>query len=74
MEIDSLGTDPERLPVLDRKERIIALLPGSRMGEIQRILPRLLKAVTLIAKGQAPNGDGGTIFLFNVQSSKFKVL
>jgi lipid-A-disaccharide synthase len=39
-------------PVFEKNERIIALLPGSRMGEIQRILPRLLKAVTLIAEGQ----------------------
>ena len=53
------GTDPERAPVLRRKERIVALLPGSRMGEIQRILPRLLKAVTLIAKGQTLNETGG---------------
>ena len=53
------GTDPERSPVLKGKERIIALLPGSRMGEIQRILPRLLKAVTLIAKGQTLNESGG---------------
>ena len=29
------------------------------MGEIQRILPRLLKAVTLIAKGQTLNETGG---------------
>ena len=54
-----VGTDPESAPVLKRKERIVALLPGSRMGEIQRILPRLLKAVTLIAKGQTLNETGG---------------
>ena len=54
-----VGTDPESTPVLKRKERIVALLPGSRMGEIQRILPRLLKAVTLIAKGQTLNETGG---------------
>ena len=55
----STGTDPERSPVSERNERIVALLPGSRMGEIQRILPRLLKAVTLIAKGQTLNENGG---------------
>ena len=55
----STGTDPERVPVLKRNERIVALLPGSRMGEIQRILPRLLKAVKLIAKGQALMETGG---------------
>ena len=55
----SVGTDPERSPVLKRNERIVALLPGSRMGEIQRILPRLLKAVTLIAKGQTLKETGG---------------
>jgi lipid-A-disaccharide synthase len=54
-----VGTDPESTPGLKRKERIVALLPGSRMGEIQRILPRLLKAVTLIAKGQTLNETGG---------------
>ena len=54
-----VGTDPESTPVLKRKERIVALLPGSRMGEIQRIFPRLLKAVTLIAKGQTLNETGG---------------
>jgi len=54
-----VGTDPESTPVLKRKERIVALLPGSRMGEIQRILPRLLKAVKLIAKGQALMETGG---------------
>ncbi len=55
----SVGTDPERSPVLKKNERIVALLPGSRMGEIQRILPRLLKAVTLIAKGQTLKETGG---------------
>ena len=54
-----VGTDPESTPVLKRKERIVALLPGSRMGEIQRILPRLLKAVTLIAEGQTLKKAGG---------------
>ena len=57
--ITSVGTDPERSPVLKKNERIVALLPGSRMGEIQRILPRLLKAVTLIAKGQTLKETGG---------------
>ena len=55
----STGTDPERSPVLKRNEQIVALLPGSRMGEIQRILPRLLKAVTLIAKGQTLKEERG---------------
>ena len=55
----SMGTDPKMSPVLKSNERIIALLPGSRMGEIQRILPRLLKAVTLIAKGQTLKEAGG---------------
>ena len=55
----STGTDPERSPILGRNERIVALLPGSRMGEIQRILPRLLKAVTLIAKGQTLKEEWG---------------
>jgi len=64
--VRSVGTDPEKMgtappkyPILKRKERIIALLPGSRMGEIQRILPRLLKAVTLMAGGQTLKGTGG---------------
>ena len=55
------GTDPEIQPVLKRDERIIALLPGSRMGEIQRILPRLLKAVKLIAEGQTLQVRGQTL-------------
>ena len=55
----STGTDPKMSPVSKENERIVALLPGSRMGEIQRILPRLLKAVTLIAKGQTLNETGG---------------
>ena len=55
----SVGTDPERSLILKRNERIVALLPGSRMGEIQRILPRLLKAVMLIAKGQTPQKKRG---------------
>ena len=54
-----MGTDPKMSPVFERNEQIIALLPGSRMGEIQRILPRLLKAVTLIAEGQTLKDDGG---------------
>ena len=58
----STGTDPEMQPVLKRNERIIALLPGSRLGEIQRILPRLLKAVKLIAEGQTlKKAEGQTL-------------
>ena len=54
------GTDPKMQPVLKRNERIIALLPGSRLGEIQRILPRLLNAVKLIAEGQTLQVRGQT--------------
>ena len=66
----SVGTDPERSPVLKRNERIVALLPGSRMGEIQRILPRLLKAVTLIAKGQTLKETGGQTLQVGGQTLK----
>jgi len=56
------GTDPKMQPVLKRSERIIALLPGSRLGEIQRILPRLLNAVKLIAEGQTlKKAEGQTL-------------
>ena len=36
--------------------KILALLPGSRIGEIQRILPRLLQAVHLLARTGAAAG------------------
>ena len=39
--------------------RLIALLPGSRIGEIRRILPRLLKAVEIVTRGQALSTLGG---------------
>ena len=42
----------EAEPPPDRRaaaERIVALLPGSRIGEIRRILPRLLEAATRLA-------------------------
>ena len=68
--ITSVGTDPERSPVLKKNERIVALLPGSRMGEIQRILPRLLKAVTLIAKGQTLKETGGQTLQVGGQTLK----
>ena len=48
---EKMGTDPDKNAVLQEKEVILALLPGSRRGEIQRILPRLLKAVTLMQSG-----------------------
>ena len=67
---EGMGTDPKRSPVLERNERIIALLPGSRMGEIQRILPRLLKAVTLIAEGQTLNEGGGQTLQVRGQTLK----
>ena len=66
----STGTDPEMQPVLKRNERIIALLPGSRMGEIQRILPRLLKAVMLIAEGQTPKETEGQTLQVRGQTLK----
>ena len=66
----STGTDPKRSPILKRKERIIALLPGSRMGEIQRILPRLLKAVMLIAEGQTLQVRGQTLNEIGGQTPK----
>jgi len=65
-----VGTDPESKTILENKERIIALLPGSRMGEIQRILPRLLKAVTLIAKGQTLNENRGQTLQVGGQTPK----
>lgn len=36
--------------------RIVALLPGSRIGEIRRILPRLLGAVSILCKRRSQNG------------------
>lgn len=42
-----------------RGERLIALLPGSRIGEIRRILPRLLKAVEIVARGQTLSASRG---------------
>ena len=42
-----------------RGERLIALLPGSRIGEIRRILPRLLKAVEIVASGQTLSASSG---------------
>ena len=41
----------ERNAVAQKNEQTLALLPGSRRGEIQRILPRLLKAVALMQDG-----------------------
>ena len=41
--------------------KMLALLPGSRIGEIQRILPRLLKAVEIIARGQTLKTWGQTL-------------
>lgn len=35
------------------RERIVALLPGSRIGEIRRILPRLLGAMAILSKRHA---------------------
>ena len=47
------GTDPETREVSRKGGLVLALLPGSRRGEIQRILPRLLKAVALMqTRGQ----------------------
>ena len=37
------------------RERILALLPGSRIGEIQRILPRLLEAVKMLLDKTRPS-------------------
>ena len=37
--------------------RILALLPGSRIGEIQRILPRLLEALKLLAAKIRKSGE-----------------
>ena len=37
----------------DASERVVAVLPGSRIGEIRRILPRLLDAVAHLAGRQA---------------------
>ena len=58
---ENMGTDPENKLFLQKNGRIIALLPGSRMGEIQRILPRLLKAVEIIARGQTLKTGGQTL-------------
>lgn len=35
----------EKLEKIEREERTVALLPGSRIGEIEKILPTLLEAV-----------------------------
>ena len=56
---DHEGTGPEKTDFSRKNERIVALLPGSRIGEIQRILPRLLRAVARIAGGQTLQRTGG---------------
>ena len=47
----AVGTDPEPC-------KTVALLPGSRMGEVKRILPRLLKSVSLMQRGQTLTDRG----------------
>lgn len=44
------------------EERILALLPGSRIGEIQRILPRLFESVKILA-----NEPGADVMLKNLK-------
>ena len=58
---ENTGTDPENMTVLRKNGHIVALLPGSRIGEILRILPRLLKAVEIIARGQTLKTGGQTL-------------
>ena len=51
--LGTVGAGSGNVSVSERKEKIVALLPGSRIGEIQRILPRLLEAVTRVAAKRA---------------------
>ena len=51
---DAVGTDPEPC-------KTVALLPGSRMGEVKRILPRLLKSVSLMQRGLTLTDRGQTL-------------
>jgi lipid-A-disaccharide synthase len=41
--------DSDQAGTRDRDPRLVALLPGSRTGEIKRILPRLLKAAEILS-------------------------
>ena len=51
VEDESSNLKPTRQP-----SRLVALLPGSRIGEIQRMLPRLLSAVALVLRRNAAEG------------------
>ena len=58
---ENTGTDPENMSVSRKSGHVVALLPGSRIGEIQRILPRLLKAVEILVRGQTLKTGGQTL-------------
>ena len=70
---ENMGTDPERKTISRKNELILALLPGSRRGEIQRILPRLLKAVTLMQGGEALSETKGQTLKIGGQTLKIVI-
>ncbi|MBF0475643.1 MAG: lipid-A-disaccharide synthase [Deltaproteobacteria bacterium] len=55
--LDALGEPPEKSTVtstlgLDPSRPLVALLPGSRRGEVSLILPAMLEAAAIMAKSQ----------------------
>ena len=52
--VDEMLKDGRENPKSATGERILALLPGSRMGEIEKHLPLLLKAATVL-QGEMPD-------------------
>ena len=71
--VKNKGTGPEGFSFSDKNKRIVALLPGSRIGEIRRILPRLLKAVALIARGQTLANSKGQALKTRGQTLKIVI-
>ena len=53
------GEGPAESSAPHGAERVVAILPGSRIGEIQRILPRLLEAVARMSRRRLPRKEGG---------------
>ncbi len=52
----SRSTTSPQPPALNPASRTVALLPGSRIVEIERMLPRLLRAVTILVRGGKVQG------------------
>jgi lipid-A-disaccharide synthase len=52
----SRSTTSPQPPALNPASRTVALLPGSRIVEIERMLPRLLHAVTILVRGGKVQG------------------